>query len=371
MIRVLHFLHAMNSGGIESFLMNIYRNIDRDKIQFDFLLCEKTDSNYEREIENLGGRLFFVPTRREGIKKNKLALRKFFEKHQEYKILHMHVSCLSYMDPIIVAKRAGVPVRIVHAHSSVAPGNKIHLLLHYINKYLVLGKATDFFSCSDVAMEWLYANTKYMKEAKLIYNGIDCRQFSFDKNIRNKYRESLGLSDRTTLVHVGRFSVEKNHVFLLEIFEEYLKNDPKAILLLVGNGKCYDSIKNKIDDMGLKNNAILLGVRSDISQIFQAADINLLPSLYEGFPVSLAEAQATGIPCVYSDTITKSATLMNNVRRVSITEGTQVWVKAIEELLKLNRETNSNKIVIDKGFDIVDVTDKLIEFYQSSIRRKV
>lgn len=365
-VRVLHVLNSMESGGIESFIMNVYRNIDREKIQFDFLLFEKTDSCLEKEIISLGGHLFFVPSRRKSIIRNIKAIDSFFKKNS-YKIVHMHVSCLSYITPLVCAKKNKVPVRIIHSHSSVAPGNKIHFYLHLINKKRICSVATHFFACSDKAQEWLFKGSKAFEKSLIVKNGIDCAQFRFDNNLRSIYRKKLNLSDKKTIIHVGRFAPEKNHQFLIQVFKKFHSQNPQSHLLLVGNGIEFLKVKQLVNDEGLADCVSMLGLRNDVAELLHAADMYVLPSLYEGFPVALIEAQATGIPCLYSNTITASAKILPNCKQIPIFNGPDVWASALSDNAIWKREERGNSTIIEAGYSIKDVAVSLAQVYLESV----
>src|SRR6056297_1304881 len=193
MIRILHVVNAMDRGGIETFIMNIYRNIDRSKIQFDFLLHTKNECAFNKEIRDLGGEIYIVPARNQGIFKNRKALDDFFKKHTEYRIVHQHVSSLTYVHPLKIAKKHHVPTRIIHSHNIKQGGSFIHKYIHLWNQLFVKSYATNYFACSDLAAKWLYGKRQYKeKEYMVINNAIDSEKFVFNPKKRNEYRKKLG-----------------------------------------------------------------------------------------------------------------------------------------------------------------------------------
>jgi len=246
MIRVLHILNRMDRGGAETFIMNVYRKIDRNKVQFDFLLHTTDDCAYNCEIKALGGKIFSVPPRNKGILKNKRALDKFFSEHKEYKVVHQHVSSLSYVEPLRVAERHDVPIRIIHSHSTRESGILIHKYLHNWNKNFLKYFATHYFACSDLAARWICGDDMYNKgEILIIKNGIDTISFKFNKRYRKEIREEFGINDKFVLGHVGRFTYAKNHDFIIDVFKEVHDFNKDAILLLVGDGEKRTLIKKK------------------------------------------------------------------------------------------------------------------------------
>ena len=367
MNRVLHVVNSMGVGGIETFLMNVYRKIDRDNLQFDFLLHKKTNSHYEKEIISLGGKIFYLPTRREGIIESKRALNEFFDLHSEYHIVHEHVSSLSDIDALICAHKHGVNGRIIHAHSTAAPGSRIHKYLHKMNQKKLKKAANYYFSCSDASTRWLYSGTGVIDKVKFIPNGVDCQRFCFDQTIRDNYRNKLSLSNKKVIIHIGRLSTEKNHMFLIDAFDYYHKNNPESLLLLIGDGILKSQIQELIYKKNLSESIIMLGVRKDIPELLMASDLFVLPSLFEGFPVSIIEAQSTGIPCLYSNNITATAKVLENVKQLDINKGSIIWSDEFENMIKLGRFKNAYNEMSASKFNIDNVTRTLSEFYQSVI----
>lgn len=362
MIRVLHVLNSLGVGGIETFLMNVYRVLDREDFQFDFLVHEKKNSYYEHEVKDGGGRIFYLPTRREGILKVQKELNTFFCSHPEYQIVHEHVSSLSDIDALISARRNGVKGRIIHAHSTAAPGSKIHKLLHMINKCKVRKIANYYFSCSDAATRWLYSGTG-IKDIEFVPNGIDCTRYVFDENIRKQVRKKLGIDEKKTIIHIGRMSYEKNHMFLLDVFSKVHKMAPNSSLLLVGDGVLKDRIKQKISDLNLDDSVYMIGVRQDIPELLMAADVFVLPSIFEGFPVSIIEAQATGIPCLYSNNVTSLAKITKNTQQIDI--GLDIWASEIINMFELKRDYDANNTISQSEYNIRNVANRLCTIYKS------
>lgn len=369
MLRVLHILPSMNRGGIETLLMNLYRKIDRSQIQFDFLLTNDSYNDFESEIIYLGGKIYRVSPRNKGIKKNKSDLDSFFKIHQEYKIIHQHLSSLSYIEPIKIARKHQIPHRIVHSHNTKQSGSKIHYISHKFNQYKIDRLATEYFACSNLAARWLFPKSIYLNRSySVINNGIDTNGFVFNSEIRSNKRKELNIDPNEVLLgHVGRFNLQKNHDFLIDIFKSYKDKYGKGKLLLVGEGPLRPSIEEKINQLGLNHDIIFTGLRKDISELMQAMDVFLMPSLHEGLPVTLIEAQATGVSIVLADTITKEVAINDNLAWLSLKDSYEKWALTIEKSTMYDRKSTTKK-VIDAGFDIKNIAEELQCFYLNLIK---
>ena len=363
MKRILQITDSMGMGGIQAFIMNVYRNIDREKYQFDFLLHQKMENGYDDEILKMGGIIYYIPSRHEGIIKNRKALEKFFSKHPEYTVVHQHESSLTYIEPLVIAKKYHVPVRIMHSHSTRASGSKIHTLLHKINIHRIKNVATNYFACGELAGKWMYNGSGVEKKVIIVNNGIDIKKYSFDETIRKKVRIELGLDKKFVIGNVGRFSEVKNHTFLIDVFNEFVKLYPDSELVLVGDGDLQQDMKNKVKELSLSDKVQFLGIRRDVHTILMSFDYVVIPSLYEGFPVTAIEAQAIGVPCLISDSVTKDVVINNNVKMLSLRESADVWADQIYKNKKVQRNSNKEGL-IKKGFDIATTTDYLLEIYK-------
>lgn len=365
MIRVLHIVNCMNRGGLETFIMNVYRSIDRSKLQFDFLVHVDREGAFDNEISTLGGKIFYVSPRNQGILKNHKTLDKFFKAHPEYKIVHQHVSSLSYIEPLKVAKIHGVPIRIVHAHSTQEGGSTLHKYIHLWNRIFIKSYATHYFACSDFAARWLLGKKMFEDgEYKIIKNGIETSKYRYNFAKRIEIRKALGINNKFVLGHVGGFSYAKNHTFLIDLFKHICETSSDFVMLLIGDGQLRENIEAKIDSYGLKNSIIMTGVRDDVPDLLQAMDIFIFPSYYEGLPVALIEAQASGLPCLVSDSITRQVKVTNNVEYINLSSPIYYWVSKINEIKRHYKRQDQSKQVIDKGFDIKKIAQHLQELYQ-------
>ncbi|MBQ3013808.1 MAG: glycosyltransferase, partial [Clostridia bacterium] len=290
-------------------VMNLYRNMDREQIQFDFIVHNEAHQDYTDEVLALGGKIYHFPKFR-GYNRGEMTRKwdAFFREHPEYKILHSHVrSYASLYLPI--AKKHGVKT-IIHSHST-SNGSGLSSVVKRILQSSLKKKADYLFACSEESGKWLFGKKAIRGENyRMIPNAVDTSKFSFNESVRSEMRTALEI-DRETVVygHVGRFHPAKNHMFLLEVFKGILAKQPNAVLVVVGDGALRGEIEEKINSLGISDSVKLLGSRGDVAELMQAMDVFLLPSIWEGLPVVLIEAQAAGLPCLVSDTVTKEANL--------------------------------------------------------------
>ena len=327
-IRVAQIMGKWLGGGVESVVMNYYRHINREKIQFDFI-CDNdsTDIPYE-EIEKLGGKVILIPPYQKIIKYHK-ELKKVL-KDGKYKIVHSHINTLSVFS-LFAAKCAGVPVRIAHSHSTTNKKEKKKNLLKQVLRPFSKVFATDYMCCSELAGRWLFGNKEYDKgNVYLLNNAIDLDQFKYNEQIRKEKRKELGIDDDTLVIgHVGRFVEQKNHRFLIDIFHEVHKQKENSILLLAGQGPLMEEMKEKVKILGIEDSVKFLGQRNDINELYQAFDVFCLPSLYEGLPVVGVEAQASGLLCFFSEDMTKETKALESTEFMPLSQSTEKWADKI------------------------------------------
>ncbi|MEI5907748.1 glycosyltransferase family 1 protein [Bacillus spongiae] len=349
-LRILHVVVNMNRGGAETLIMNLYRNIDRTKVQFDFLTCK--EGVFDQEIIKMGGKVYRVPYVTDvghfGYVK---ALDTFFKQHTSYRVIHSHMDKMSGL-VLKSAKKNHIPVRIAHSHSTQSEGRIAPRLYKWIIGKQIHSNATNLFACSRAAGSWLFGSKG--RDVSVIKNGIECNKFSFSSNIRTQIRTNLKIGESTfVLGHVGRFSQPKNHLFLLNIFKEFTLSQPDSILVLAGDGPLKKVINEKVRELGLENKVMLLGVRDDIPSLLQAFDLFVFPSLYEGLPLTLIEAQGAGLPCYISDTITSEVDMgMQLIHYISI-EDEKAWVqKLIHASQNQIPRVSALAALIHNGYDI-------------------
>lgn len=365
-IRVLHVLHSMNRGGTENALMNYYRNINREKVQFDFLLTNSEKGQFEDEIARLGGRIFKVPliTMSNPFPYLK-AVKQFLKEHSEYHIVHSHTSSKSVF-PLWVAKQCGVPVRCCHSHSSMAEKGLTGWVRKALMPFLKV-TATDFLSCGNQAAVYLYGQ-KYVDEGKVnvFKNVIETQKYRFDEGTRKEYRSKLGIEDDVILLgHTARFDPVKNHPFDVEILAELLKKGVKAKLLMVGDNIAsgIEDVNQKISELRVEDDVIFTGVVDNVYDYEQAMDVFLLPSFNEGLPLSIIEAQVSGLPCFTSkDRVSSECSVTDLVHYLPLEVGAKPWA---DEILNACMQERCDRWddVVGAGYDAKTSAKELQEFY--------
>ncbi|HFI0789867.1 TPA: glycosyltransferase family 1 protein [Streptococcus suis] len=369
-IRVVQIIGKWLGGGVESVVMNYYRHIDRTKIQFDFICDEDSTNIPYGEIEKMGGKVILIPPYQKVFKyHNKL---KEVLKSGGYKIVHSHINTLSVFS-LFAAKCAGVPVRIAHSHSTTNKKEKKKNLLKQVLRPFSKVFATDYMCCSELAGRWLFGNKEYDNgNVYLLNNAIDLDKFKYDEEKRKKKRKELNIEDSTIVIgHVGRFVEQKNHRFLIDIFNEVHKQKENSILLLAGQGPLMEEMKEKVRNLGLEKNVKFLGQRYDINELYQAFDVFCLPSLYEGLPVVGVEAQATGLLCIFSDDMTKETKVLDTTEFLSLNQSVEEWAYTILKKYKLFKRKNYTNEISKKDLNIKKEAKKLIQKYYEEYRRKV
>ena len=357
-IRVLQVMPAMDAGGMETFVMNVYRAIDRDKVQFDFVYHYDKPCLYDYEIQALGGQIYKFSVRQDNNLPRYLhRLGRLFAEHPEYRILHGHYSGFG-MFYNAVARRRGVPVRVGHSHNTAYEPNLVGRLDKLMSAHFDKG-LTDRFACSRKAGEMLFGVSPFT----VLPNGVDTEAFArHDPAARARLREHLGVAeDELLLGHVGRFSVQKNHAGLLRIFAAVCEQFPRARLLLLGEGPLEDDTHALAEELGLAKRVIFAGVRTNVQAFYHAMDAFLLPSLFEGLPVVLVEAQAAGLPCFVSDTIDRGAAFADGVHFLPL-EDPAAWARALAKN-GLARNPNAQAQALEAGFDVRTSAGILQEFY--------
>lgn len=368
MRRVLHIMGGLNRGGLETFAMNIYRAMDKNEIQFDFLLTQLPEGDYVEEAKSMGANIYTLPARYKGYKAYHHALDNFFKNHHDYLAIHAHISSLTSIDSAYYAKKYNIPVRILHAHNSSIQKSLrfywLHTFLHYLNKPNVHSWATHYLGCSDKALDWMYKYTGVRSKAIMVNNCIDTRKFIFNKNVRIDVRAEFGLDANAFIIgHVGRFVPVKNQSFLVNILVEMKKICPNAKLMLVGDGDLREQVAKEAEDRGVEHDILFTGRRSDVNRLLQAMDVFVMPSLFEGLPVSLVEAQAAGLPIVASDTISLDSDLTGTILFKSIKLKSNSWASDILQWVNRIGRPNNTESIINNGFDSSETVKRLISLY--------
>ena len=373
-IRVLNVTRVFQAAGIESFIMNVYRNIDRSKIQFDFLIMRNENSIYAEEILSLGGRIYAIDVNEKNsylrILRESKELHEFLKNHY-YQIIHIHYTTPLRAPYLLAAKKAKIPIRIYHSHSAEISGkSRFKLLVYKLYRGKIACWATDYFACSEEAANWMYPEQMKNKEkVKIIYNGIDINRFSFNKDKRKLVRYALKISDEYVLIHTGRFIDQKNQKFIVSIFFELKRKYTNVKLLLLGEGELLEEIKTLVRKLGLENDVIFLGIKTNVEDYLCAADCYIMPSLYEGLPVAAIEAECTGLPCVFSKEITREVALTENIVFLSLDQPISDWVNSVLNYKDVSRH-DCSRIIQQQGYDIKDVAYTLQQFYETALTNR-
>ncbi len=363
MIRVLQVVNDMHRAGLETMLMNYYRNIDRSKIQFDFLTHRPEKNDYDDEIISLGGKMYYAPRL---YPQNYPAyfkwMKVFWAEHREYQIVHSHIDSMSYL-VLWTAKKAGVPVRIAHSHNTSIDRDFKYILKQFF-RYGITTAANHYLACGEEAGRFLFRN----KDFQVIPNAVNAEQFYFDPTIRNLKRKELSLDDHIVIGHVGRLSYQKNHNYLLKIFAEIKKKRKNSILLLVGTGEREQEIRELAKQLFIDEKTIFLGNRSDVYQLYQAMDVFVLPSFFEGIPVVGVEAQFADLPCVFSDKVPKEVAFNKKTQFISLKNTPESWAERIMESSRQNRSSDRNDIV-NSHYNIKTAYKVLEDYYFEQYKR--
>lgn len=356
MNRILVFGMTENPGGVESVIMNYYRNIDRTKIQFDFLCNSYEKIAYEDEILKLGGKTIHFPARSKDYFGYKRKLESFFKEHaKEYAAIWVNVCSLANIDYLKLAKKYGVKKRIIHSHNSQNMDGKLRGYLHQRNKKHIDTYATDFWACSEDAAKWFY-DEPVLKKCVLIHNAIDVDKMKFDPAARQKIRSQLGWEDCYILGNIGRLHFQKNQSFILDVFAELFQSKQEARLVLVGQGEDEGMLKEKISELRITDKVYMAGMQSNPNEWLSAFDLFLFPSLFEGLSVVAMEAQANGVPVLASKGVIPSEVVINkNFMLYDLKDGAEEWSRQIlsmMELIKREETVQIEKNFVAAGYEI-------------------
>ncbi len=368
-VNVLQVLGKLNRGGAETLVMDMYRNIDRSKFNFDFVKHTTDKCSYDSEILALGGEIYSIPRYKfYNHFKYKKAWNNFFKEHRNYDIVHCHVRSTACII-LKIAKKYGI-YTIAHSHS-VSSGKGIGAIIKRIFQFKIRYIANYFLGCSQKANEWLFGKKiANSNKCKVLHNGIDIKKFAYDINIRKRIRNELKIQDNEILIgHVGRFVKQKNHEFLVDIFYEYHKNINKnSKLLLIGDGELREKIQDKVKSLGIEENIIIMNSTNVVQNYYSAMDVFVFPSIFEGLGMVIIEAQANGLQCIVSDTIPHEVNVTGNVEFIPLDKPKEVWGKAINNKCHVERLTNLEKIK-ESGYDIKDSTIKLQNIYINALKK--
>ncbi len=362
MKRLLCILSGMNAGGAETFLMKIYRQLDKTLYQMDFCINVKEPCFYEDEINAMHGKVYRIPSKSENLKEFISQLHKIISENNYEYVLRITSNAAGFLD-LKIAKKAGAKVCAARSsNSSDGKGIKVRIA-HMLGKFLY-GKYVDVrIAPSDKAAVYTFGE-KALKtgEVHILKNGLNIDAFQFSQSERELLLKTLHLENKFVVGHIGRFNTQKNHEFLLDIFAQIKKKKENAVLVLIGKGELQGAIKEKADKLDLSESVFFLGVRSDVPQLLSVMDVFVFPSFYEGMPNTVIEAQASGLPCLISDTITAEAGVTDLVRFESLKSSAVQWAdKAIEITQNRNDRSAYTAEMKSAGYDIEDCVKRFTE----------
>lgn len=369
-VRVLHYIKHLENGGGETLIYNIYKNVDRRNVQFDFAVNTQKKELLNEEVQALGAQIYSLIKKEPSITLFKMitcaiGLKRLL-KTVHYDIIHIHCSNSQGLLFAYVAKKMGVKNRIVHIHNSGVDGKFkiVKKAVHLMLKKLFIGSATEYYACSQMAAEWLFTkdiieNGQY----SIIKNGIDCNTFKFDIKKRMEQRAKLHIQDEVVICSVGRLEVEKNQLFLLQIFKCLIDSGLKYKLLLIGRGTLLPVIKEKIKNYGLEQNVILIDRTNCVEKYLFASDIFVLPSLHEGLGIVAIESQAAGLSTFVSDGVPQEVCLTDLISQIDLKEPADIWAKVIANAKLCNNREIYSSVIKESGYEIKKVAKELEKRY--------
>ncbi|UOQ85022.1 glycosyltransferase [Gracilibacillus salinarum] len=360
-LRILHVVDRLDHGEIATMILDVYRNIDRNKVQFDFLTT--TEGELDEEVRTLGGHLYRISSLREvGWKEYKQSLRQFFKGHRFYIITHCHLDQLNAF-PLIEAMRVGIPVRIAHSHDTGAQLKGERKWVYSLSGRLVPVVATHYFACSKEAAKWLFKHKA--KEASVIHNAFDLDQISFSGSARKQVRQALKVKQSDFVIgHAGAFSLQKNHAFLIDLFVGFRRKIPQTKLVLVGDGPVKGAILEKIKQYRLQDFVEVINWRENADKWMHAFDVFVYPSLHDGFPTSVVKAQHAGIPTLASDRMSRELDVGNKLIQFIPLHDKARWIESIHAIHeKQYRKPTEITILKKKGLDIHTVAKRAENTY--------
>ena len=370
MIRVLHLFTTLDNGGVESFLYNYYSNMNHKEIVFDFVVPGEKRGFLEDDIEGMNSHIYHVVL----FKKHPfLQLKQLSNiiKNGNYDVIHCH-GYKSFIG-IVLGKKYHISNRIIHSHMAFVKESFISKIGRKIITFIIKKSSTDFFVCGLDAAKWLYGEKFYNSgNVKIINNAIDLDRFKFNSSNRNLFRKELHISDEILIGNVARLSKQKNQIYSLKIIKKLLDEKINAKLVLIGNGEDEELLKKEAKKLRVDSSTLFLGIRSDVNRLLSGLDIFILPSLYEGLPVVLAEVQASGLNCLVSNTVTDEIKVTDNIYYLPLNDDCANWVNYIKKICKqkkYDRIKNYNNMKGGK-YDIKCQSEELYKYYYEKCRRE-
>jgi glycosyltransferase involved in cell wall biosynthesis len=364
-IKVLHSVCGLKSGGVEQMILNYYKNMDRSRFQFDIVYQHEPVDTCLRQFAGLGCSTFRVPSKSRHPIGNFIQTLKIM-KMNNYDIVHAHMTYMNFIT-LFCAALSGIKIRISHSHTCEKP--ILPKVLCLVCKYLTKLTATDFLACGHYAAAALYGDKiAVSRRVSILHNAIDYKKFCFNEGVRENERNLLGVEGKFVIGHIGRFVKIKNQEFLIDVFSQVYKNDKNTVLILVGAGEMEDQIRDKVSRLGLMNAVIILNVREDISSLYQAFDLFVLPSYSEGLGIVLIEAQATGLQCIASDTVSPETNISDVIHYLPLEAGPAYWAKKIIETRGNSSRKTFNMNSESINYDIDKSVEKLESYYVQRFR---
>ena len=360
-LKVLQMIASLYNGGSQTMVMNLYKNIDKDRIQFDFIVDHPEYDYYKELIEQMGGHVYVMPLfNGRNLMKVRKAWNDLFVNHPEYRIVHSHAR--SYASVYLpIARKHGVKT-IIHSHNT-SDGKGISSIVKKITQYPLRYQSDYYFGCSKDAGRWLFGDRIINSDRfYVLNNAIDAKQFRYSKEVRDRYRKEFGLGEENAYIQVGSLSDQKNHVFTVEVFRKLCKFQPDCKLFIVGVGENEEKIRSLIRKYNLNNNVILLGRRNDVNSLLQMADCYIMPSVFEGLSVAAIEAQASGIRCFLSDVVSKDVCITDVCEFLPL--DVDKWVEALNKRLE---KKDTYQMIVNAGYEISDTANWLTEFYEGIV----
>lgn len=361
-IKIAFFVNRMVYGGVEAVIFNYTTHMNNQKFEFHIITQDINDEECMKDFEDKGFIIHVVPHKKKSLLRNIFQIFKIL-KIGKFDIVHSHMTLTNFY-VLFIAMLLNIKIRLSHSHNYFYTDNILKKMVYYLLRKINLIVATDYLSCGVDAAHFLFGK-KNVKKGKvfILNNAIEIEKYSFNKGLREKIRKQYTLEDTFCIGHVGRFMSQKNHEFLIDIFNEIHKKIPQSRLLLVGDGDDIDKIKNKVKKLKIEKYVFFTGNINNVREMYQAMDVLVLPSLYEGLPVVLIEAQAAGLSCIVSDNVDRRSALSEQMEFISLNDR-QKWVRSITEKMGCHHVDNS-KIIAEKGYSIAFEAPKLEKYYLS------
>jgi len=362
-VRVLEIIGKRPVGGVGTVMLNYQNYINAEKVQMDYLIFGEESEPFDEKVKALGSKVFVYPALSGSqMGRTKAYLEEFFSAHaSEYDVVHLHAPTIAFLAFPIIAKH-GIKHRIVHSHATLYAENKIKAIRNKILWSLAKGKITERIGCSKAAGDFLFGKDEFI----VLKNAIAYEDYLYNETVRSQLREQEDAKDKLVVGNVGRFSLQKNQTFLIEIFAKIKELHPNSVLWLLGDGELRGQIEEKIKDMGLSDSVKLFGMVSNPKDYYQAMDVMVMPSLFEGLPMVGVEAQASGLPCVFADTITREVDVVG-CPYISLGAPLEEWAKAVIKVAKLGKRRSYPKELDELGFNIKLEAKRLEELYLSML----